>query len=83
MGAPYRPLCPGSGLEEDRAWLAAQAGKQAAGVQLLFAHLGLEAVDAAAGAHLGLAYEDYKAEAAALPKLMRPLPKPGAFWKCV
>jgi hypothetical protein len=68
MGAPYRPLCPGSGLEADRAWLVAQAGKQAAGVQLLFAHLGLEAVDAAAGARLGLAYENYKAEAAALPK---------------
>ena len=68
MGAPYRPLCPGSGLEEDLAWLTAQAGKQAAGVQLLFAHLGLEAVDAAAGARLGPAYESYKAEAAALPK---------------
>ena len=68
MGAPYRPLCPGSGLERDREWLAAQAGKQAAEVGLLFAHLGLRAVDAAAGARLGPAYETYKAAAAALPE---------------
>ena len=68
MGAPLRSLCPGGGLEGDRAWLAAQAGKQAAEVARLFAHLGIKAVDAAAGARFGPAYENYKAEAAALPE---------------
>jgi len=55
-------------LEGDLAWLAAQAGKQAAAVQLLFAHLGLNAVDAAAGARLGQAYENYRMGAPALPE---------------
>ena len=68
MGAPLRSLCPGDGLDSDRAWLAAQAGKQAAEVARLFAHLGLKAVDAAAGARYGPAYENYKAGAAALPE---------------
>ncbi len=42
-------------------------GKQAAEVAQLFAHLGLRAFDAAAGARLGQALEKYMAEAAILP----------------
>ena len=68
MGAPFRSLCPGDGLERDKAWIAAQAGKQAAAVQLHFAHLGLSAVDAAAGARLGHAYENYRMGAPTLPE---------------
>jgi hypothetical protein len=68
MGAPLRSLCPGDGLDMDRAWLAMQAGMQAAEVARLFAHIGLKAVDAAAVARFGQAYEMYKGGASALPE---------------
>ena len=38
MGAPFRALCPGEGLERDIAWLVARADEQAVGVAKLFAH---------------------------------------------
>jgi hypothetical protein len=68
MGAPFRALCPGEGLERDLAWLAARAGEQAAGVAKLFAHIGLKAVDDLAEERHGQAYSDYKAGAIALPE---------------
>ena len=67
MGAPLRTLCPDGGLAGDRAWLEAQAGKQAAGVAQLFAHLGLAAVDTAAGERHGQSYRSYRERAATLP----------------
>ena len=68
MGAPLRNLCPGAGLERDLAWLSEQAEKQAAEVALLFAHIGLTAVDAAAVGRHGNAYTEYKARATVLPQ---------------
>jgi len=67
MGAPLRALCPGEGLEADRAWLVARALEQAAEVARLFAHLGLDSVDEAAVDRYGQVYLDYKASAAKLP----------------
>ena len=68
MGAPLRALCPGDGLERDKAWLAAQVADQSAGVARLFAHLGLAAVDSAAAAGpAGQSYTEYRAGAATLP----------------
>ena len=58
MGAPLRTLCPGAGLERDLAWLLEQTEKQAAEVALLFAHIGLTAVDAAAEERHGHAYTE-------------------------
>ncbi len=68
IGAPLRTLCPGAGLERDLAWLSEQAEKQAAEVALLFAHIGLTAVDAAAEDCVwhGHAYTEYKARATIL-----------------
>ncbi len=49
MGAPLRTLCRGAGLERNLTWLLSeQAENQAAEVALLFSHIGLSAVDAAA-----------------------------------
>ena len=48
-------LCPGEGLEGDKAWLAARAGEQAVDVAKLFVHIGLKAIDDLAGARLGRA----------------------------
>ncbi len=67
MGAPFRTLCPGEGLEGDKAWLAARAGEKAVGVAKLFAHIGLKAIDDLAGERHGRAYADYKAHAVLLP----------------
>ena len=67
MGAPFRTLCPGKGLEGDKAWLAARAGEEAVEVVKLFAHIGLKATDDLAGARLGRAYSNYQARAASLP----------------
>jgi len=67
MGALFRTLCPGIGLEGDKAWLAARAGEQAVGVAKLFAHIGLKAIDDLAGERHGRAYTDYKAHAVSLP----------------
>jgi hypothetical protein len=67
MGAPFRTLCPGVGLEGDKAWLAARAGEQAVEVAKLFSHIGLKVIDDLAGARLGRAYTDYQARAASLP----------------
>ena len=39
MGAPFRTLCPGEGLEKDKAWLAARADEQAVEVTKLFSAL--------------------------------------------
>ena len=61
MGAPFRALCPGEGLERDLAWLAVRAGEQAEGV-------GLKAVDDLAEERHGQAKTDYKAGAIALPE---------------
>ena len=47
MGAPFRALCPGEGLERDFAWRAAD--EQTVGVAKLFAHIGLKAIDDFAG----------------------------------
>ncbi len=58
MGAPFRALCPGEGLERDLAWLAARAGEQAVGVAKLFAHIGLSAVDDLAEESYRQAYSD-------------------------
>ena len=49
MGAPFRALCPGEGLERDFAWLLARADEQAVGVAKLFANIGLKAIDDFAG----------------------------------
>ena len=68
MGAPFRARCPGEGLERDLTWLAARAGKQAARVAKLFAHIGLRAVDNLAEERHGQAYSNYKAGAIALPE---------------
>jgi hypothetical protein len=72
MGAPFRALCPGEGLERDHVWLAArageQAGEQAAGVAKLFAHIELKAVDDLAEERHGQDYSNYKAGAIALPE---------------
>ena len=68
MGAPLRTLCPGAELERDLAWLSEQAEKQAAEVALLFAHIGLTDVDAAAVGRHGNAYTEYKARATVLPQ---------------
>ncbi len=67
MGAPFRTLCPGDGLEGDNAWLAVRAGEQAVEVAKLFAHIGLNAIDDLAGERHGRAYTDYKAHAVSLP----------------
>ena len=66
-GAPFRTLCPGEGLEGDKAWLEAQVGEQAVDVAKLFAHIGLKAIDGLAGVRLGRGYTDYQARAASLP----------------
>ena len=68
MGAPFRALCPGEGLEKDFAWLLARADEQAVGVAKLFAHIGLKAIDDFAGERHGQAYVDYKARAVSLPE---------------
>ena len=39
MGAPFRTLCPGEGLQGDKAWLAAGVGEQAVEFAKLFAHI--------------------------------------------
>ena len=44
MGAPFRPLCPGEGLERDFAWLLARVDEQAVGVAKLFAHIELKVI---------------------------------------
>ena len=67
MGAPFRTLCPGVGLEGDKTWLAARAGEQAVEVAKLFAHIGLKAIDDLAGERHGRAYTDYKEHAVSLP----------------
>ncbi len=64
MGAPFRALCPGEGLERDFAWLLARADEQAVGVAKLFAHIGLKTIDE----RHGQAYVDYKARAIELPE---------------
>ena len=58
MGAPFRALCPGDGLERDFAWLLARADEQAVGVAKLFAHIGLKAIDDLTGERQGQAYVD-------------------------
>ena len=68
MGAPFRALCPGEGLERDIAWLVARADEQAVGVAKLFAHIGLKAIDDLAGERHGQGYVDYKAHAVSLPE---------------
>ena len=68
MGAPFRALCPGEGLEGDTAWLVARADEQAVGVAKLFAHIGLKAIDDLAGERHGQGYVDYKAHAVSLPE---------------
>ena len=68
MGAPFRALCPGEGLERGLAWLAARAGEQAAGVAKLFAHIGLKTVNDLAEERHGQDYSNYKAGTIALPE---------------
>ena len=68
LGAPFRALCPGEGLERDIAWLVARADEQAVGVAKLFAHIGLKAIDDLAGERHGQGYVDYKAHAVSLPE---------------
>jgi hypothetical protein len=68
MGAPFRALCPGEGLERDITWLEARADEQAMGVAKLFAHIGLKAIDDLAGERHGQWYVDYKAHAVSLPE---------------
>ena len=53
MGAPFRTLCPGEGLEGDKAWLAARADEQAVEVVKLFAQIGLKAIYHLAGERHG------------------------------
>jgi hypothetical protein len=67
MGAPFRTLCPGEGLDRDVEWLTTRADEQAVGVANLFAHIGLRAIDDLAGERYGQAYTDYKAGAFSLP----------------
>ena len=66
MGAPFRTLCPGEGLESEVEWLTTRVGEQAVGVAKLFAHIGLRAIDDFAGERYGQAFTDYKAGAVSL-----------------
>ena len=45
MGAPFRALCPGEGLEKDLTWLTALVSEQAVEVAKLFVHIGLKTID--------------------------------------
>ena len=75
MGAPFRALCPGEGLERDLTWLAALASKQAVEVAKLFAHIGLKTIDEVAGERHGRTHTDYKKKRQALFHYQCPKPK--------
>ena len=68
MGAPLRALCPGAGLEADKAWLIQEARRRAGDASRLFAHLGLSAVSAVGVGLMGSDFSGYADTAATLPE---------------
>ena len=68
MGAPLRALCPGEGLEADKAWLEKEARRRACDASKLFAHLGLSAVSEVGTELMGSEFENYAASAETFPE---------------
>jgi hypothetical protein len=66
MGAPLRVVCSDALGDTDRAWLAKQVEDIVVETKLLFAHVGLTAVNTAGRVQLGARFEDKIASSPAL-----------------